>query len=232
MEWCRFQDAAWIRVSLLPFADESSVSVCRLVKKVALPMIPRRLPHAPLQVDLAPDFIRSLRMHQARVSITASAVRGYQQGTVARARLHLATQLRLGAFRVGGERAFASRLDDATDELCRVLPVRSRSWGVARKLLNIYLRDCSYCRFLCQHYRLVQVEHFLEVPLDSIVAKGLRLAADRTNAGLLVPRWNSVKRLSREDSTAFQHAARALAASRGLARVHLDVVLWGDRDEP
>jgi len=103
------------------------------------------------------------------------------------------------------------------------------SWGLARKLLNIYIRDCVYSRMLCAHYRLESIEPFLEVPLDSFVAKGLIAASNDLGQSRCLPAWKTIKGLSREHSDRYQEFASELAQSRGHARVHLDVLLWGAR---
>lgn len=105
-----------------------------------------------------------------------------------------------------------------------------RSWRLARKLLNIYIRDCVYSRLLCAHYRLEAIEPFLEVPLDSFVAKGLTAEAMERGQTRRLPKWSTIKGLERAESDLYQAFASELAAERGHARIHLDVVLWGARD--
>jgi len=41
---------------------------------------------------------------------------------------------------------------------------------MARKLLNIYLRNALYSTYLREAFELDTAEHLYEVPLDSIVA--------------------------------------------------------------
>jgi hypothetical protein len=96
---------------------------------------------------------------------------------------------------------------------------------VARKLLNIFLRDASYTTYLKDAYSLDLGEHNYELPLDSITAKRLRAEASE---GAL-PRWRGVKHLTPEESDILQAAAATIAASRGIARIHLDAYWWGNR---
>jgi hypothetical protein len=96
------------------------------------------------------------------------------------------------------------------------------SWGLARKVLNIFLRDCYYNGLLMNTYKLKSAERFFEVPLDSVVAKALKAGQPR---GALPP-WRGVKHLSPEDSARFQEAALALCRSWNIARVHLHTFLW------
>jgi len=92
-----------------------------------------------------------------------------------------------------------------------------------------YIPDCVYSRILCAHYRLEQIEPFLEVPLDGIVGVALVKAACDCGQLRRLPRWRTIKGLTREDSDTYQAFASELAEEKGLARVHLDVVLWGAR---
>jgi hypothetical protein len=113
-------------------------------------------------------------------------------------------------------RLFARRLEAATRQLQAALPRRAASWGVARKLLNIFLRDCLYNTYLTKAYGLKRAERYFEVPLDSITAGHLR---DKVPE---LPRWRGVKYLTPEVSAAYQTAAQFIADRRDIARVHLD----------
>jgi hypothetical protein len=98
---------------------------------------------------------------------------------------------------------------------------------VARKLLNIYLRDCVYSAHLRSAYSLGQIEPFCEVPLDSITAKKLRGSAD----GAALPAWPGVGRLTPTVSAHYQAVATQIARARKLRVVHLDAFWWSeDRD--
>ena len=184
------------------------------------------------------DFVLALRRHQARVSITQPTVRSQGAGTLHAAWAFLSSDLDLRRLRTSSERKYLVRLDDATVAFAKRLgPPKSRggarssgSWGLARKLLNIYIRDCVYSRLLCAHYRLEAIEPFLEVPLDSFVAKGLIAEATTRGQTRRLPRWSTIKGLERAESDLYQAFASELAAERGHARIHLDVVLWGARD--
>jgi hypothetical protein len=83
---------------------------------------------------------------------------------------------------------------------------------------------------LCAHYRLERIGPFLEVPLDSFVAKGLIAASNELGQTRRLPAWKTIKGLSREESDRYQAFASELAEERGHARIHLDVVLWGARE--
>jgi hypothetical protein len=132
--------------------------------------------------------------------------------------------LRLGDFGTTDERAFAQRLELATGGLREILPKAARNWGLARKLLNIFLRDSLYTVYLTTEHGLDVAEPFLEVPLDSITAKRIRGKVPT------VPRWPGVKHLDPSISAAYQQAALSLARQYGVARVHLDTYWWGARE--
>lgn len=156
------------------------------------------------------------------MAVSASAARGQRApGLVEAARRYLAV-LPLRQFGVSREEVFRSRLDRATQRLTAALPGRGRSWGVARKLLNIFLRDALYTSYLRDRFRLGASEQFYELPLDSITAKRLR----REVAAGQLPRWKGVKYLIPEVSQQYQTAAAAIAIARGIARAHLDAYWW------
>ena len=80
-------------------------------------------------------------------------------------------------------------------------------------------------RILCAHYRLEQIEPFLEVPLDGIVGGALVKAACDCGQLRRLPRWRTIKGLTRKDSATYQAFASEFAEEKGLALVHLGVVL-------
>ena len=99
------------------------------------------------------------------------------------------------------------------------MPARSRSWGRARKALNIFLRNVLYNRYLSGAYSLSSIEQYLEVPLDSYV--GIALAGVPEGSGL--PKWSSVIGLTAEASEEYQTVARRVAKRKRTAPVHLDL---------
>jgi hypothetical protein len=131
--------------------------------------------------------------------------------------------------RAHSERAYLRRLDSATDDLRRRLRGKARTFGLARKVINIYMRDCVYSRYLHAAHRLDPIEPFLELPLDGIVGRRLWKVPRDSGYAPGLPRWTSIRALTREDSDRYQAFARKWAATRKLARVHLDVGLWGAR---
>jgi hypothetical protein len=121
--------------------------------------------------------------------------------------------------------AYGATLDEWTDQLKSKFPEGGRYWGVARKCLNIFMRDASYSVHLCEKYpRLKLLEHVLEVPLDSYTANGLLHEEGAAKFGL--QRWNTIIRLTREENRRFQQWALVVAEREGVARVHLDLIYF------
>jgi hypothetical protein len=120
---------------------------------------------------------------------------------------------------------YQAALDNWTDQLKLVFPEGGRYWGVARKCLNIFMRDASYNAHLCEKYpRLKHLEQVLEVPLDSYTAKGL-LAEDGATANGL-KRWESIIGLTPDENRKFQQWAHIVAARQNISRVHLDLLYF------
>ena len=44
-----------------------------------------------------------------------------------------------------------------------------------------------------------------------------------------LPKWSSIRALTRKQSALYQGFARELTADRGYSRMHLNVVIWGER---
>lgn len=171
-------------------------------------------------------FLRIIQNHTARVAITASATRKQGKG-VRQTAYEFMAELPLRPFGTGNPHLFAARLNSVTLRLLSRLPRRCRKrWGLARKLINIFLRDALYTTYLAKAYRLHRAAAFYEVPLDSIVAKKLRALCrdDHLN------RWKSLRSLERSASRQYQRAAATLATKHGINRVDLDAWLWADRD--
>jgi len=167
-------------------------------------------------------FLRTVQSRTARVAIGASTVRGRgNTGTVAASRQFLRS-LPLQRFALTQLGRFAAELDRTTDDLRAALPRNAQHWGLARKILNVFLRDCLYTTYLSEAYQLQRAENFLELPLDSITARQLQLVAGR---GVL-PRWPGVRHVTPDVSAQFQAVAAKEAKARKIARAHLDALWW------
>lgn len=168
------------------------------------------------------EYIRYLKERQASTSVGASTARGMgPKGTIQIARMFLA-DLDLKRFQKKSKTALLKELEITTVLLSAALPKKARRWGSARKFLNIFLRGCVYNKYLCSYYKLNIVEPWLEVPLDSHVAKGLKKNAGRGK----LPRWPGVINLTPYDSGKFQEFASVLAQADCVNRVDLDLRFW------
>lgn len=173
------------------------------------------------------DFLKIVQSRAARVAISPSTVRGQGHAGVCKAARRFLCQLDLTLFAVANAEHFERALDLSTMRLQRALPSTARKWGLARKILNVFLRDCLYTTYLEKAHRLRRSERFYELPLDSITVGELKR---RTGRGGL-PVWRGVIHLTRDLSHVLQEAASAEARKQGLARVHLDALWWSfDRD--
>jgi len=169
------------------------------------------------------QLTRKLQKRIANTSIGASTARNMgPEGTIAAAREYLG-KMNLRRFSKPTETEFMAQLNGATTIFLRYLPIEASSyWGAARKFLNIFLRGVFYNRFLCEEYALYSIEPWLEVPLDSHVARGLRSEL----GGSDLPRWKTVIGLTPEVSKIYQMFAGQVARRKGTYRVHLDLIYW------
>lgn len=168
------------------------------------------------------SFNKIIQSRTARIAVGPSAVRGKGHAGVAKAAREKLKSLDLVPFGTKNAGEFEAALNKATEELKQSLPAGARRWGLARKVLNIFLRDCAYTRYLADAYRLKRADVHYELPLDSITAKALKRAAGR---GAL-PTWPGVKHVTPELSAIYQRAAQKEAAQHGIVRMHLDALWW------
>ncbi len=171
------------------------------------------------------DFIKTVQLKVAVSAISPSALRAQGKGVLKATRDFLAG-LSLARIPKSSPKLFNNWLDRQTKALLDELPIRNRPWGAARKALNLFLRDVLYNKYLSRQFGFQKIEPWLEIALDSIVAKGLK-----RHAGIRkLPAWPGMKRLTPKVSDQFQNAAIEHARSEGMDRVHLDMYLWlGDR---
>lgn len=170
---------------------------------------------------MAGCLIDSIQRFVATTSVGASTVRGSPRGTADKARAFL-TKLQLQQFGVEHESEFQWHLDEATKQLKKRLPRGRRDWALSRKILNIFLRYAFYNHYLRKQYNLHLAESLFEVPIDSVVAKELRKAFPRKTFSP----WPGLKELDPKRHAEYQDRAKVLAHKCGIARVHLDAVLW------
>jgi hypothetical protein len=173
---------------------------------------------------LPDDILAALQCRAARASLGASSMRGAGSRGVVGAGREFLSDLDLSRFSTPSERQFGSALDRATEGLIRAFPRSARHWGLARKGLNLFLRECLYTVYLRDAYNLGVAESLFEVPLDSFSGRALREASLQP-----LPRWQTVRGLEKTVSDEFQRVAARLGRELGIARVHLDAVWWGQR---
>lgn len=169
------------------------------------------------------DFITTLQRKVAFTAVGPSALRGQGKGVLWTSQDFLA-QISLTRVPKSSAKRYQLWLDRQTELLLNSLPIKNRPWGAARKAINLFLRDALYNKYLSKQFKLQSIETWLEVPLDSAVAKGLKLHSNRGE----LPRWPGLKNLKPNISEAFQVFASKQAILKGIARVHLDMYLWLD----
>jgi len=176
--------------------------------------------------QLTSEILRALQARAARSALGPSSMRGAGSRGVVEAGRPVLRGMDLRRFSTSNQRKFASELDRATDGLLRSFPRSARHWGLARKGVNIFLRDCLYTVYLREAFGLAVAEPFFELPLDSLTGHALHAATpDR------LPRWRTVRGLDKPISDEFQSVAADIARVRGIARVHLDAIWWGQRND-
>jgi hypothetical protein len=155
-----------------------------------------------------------LQRHLAWCAVAPTTLRGMLAVGGRRLVCNYLSGIDLTALRDG---VFPPLLDRWSDELSGRLDQR---WGPARKAINLFLRDVTYNVWLRDAHSLPGIEAALELPLDGVIMSAIR-RLDSTG----LPKV-SVIGLTRELSEGYQQAAAGIAAAKGIARVHLDVVLW------
>jgi len=168
------------------------------------------------------DFIGVMQHYVAEITLSSSTLRNQGASGVIRSARQFLAALDLTTFSAAERALFEGRLDQCTANLVEALPEGARHWGSARKALNLFLREALYNRYLCQAFHLDALEPWLEVPLDSVVAHGLKALSPRGS----LPQWTGLKGLTKDRSDPFQLRAQQIADDWGVARVHLDAYLW------
>ncbi len=167
------------------------------------------------------NFISTVCHMVAVTSVGPSALRGQGKGVLKVSQGFLAS-LSLECIPSSCEGEFRSWLDRQTKILLDKLPITGRPWGAARKALNLFLRDILYNKYLSSEFEIEMIEPWLEVPLDSAVARGLKSEAGRGR----LPQWPGLKNLNSDASYTYQNFAATYANSLDVERVHLDMYLW------
>ena len=158
----------------------------------------------------------------ANISVGSSTVRGQPKRTVKIAREYLKSINLRDFSRINNEEEFNHLLDVHTNKLREELP--SKSWGIARKILNLFLFQTSHDIFLNRRYSLDKLIPYLEVPLDNPNAKKLKIFAGLDGVKL---EWKNIYSLEPEISAKFQKYAKNYAIKTyQCERCYLDIYWW------
>ena len=175
------------------------------------------------------EFIKSLQRRTAQISVGASAIRNQgASGLIDCCRYYFENSIDLKEFRKNlKSKKYIGYLDSCTFELVDSFPENGKSWGAARKGLNLFFREVIYNKYLSDYLNMpidfkenLKMIEYLEVPLDRYVAHGLISKSSQ------LPKWTSIKDLTPEISEKYQYFAMEYAISKGLVRVHLDLEFW------
>jgi hypothetical protein len=173
------------------------------------------------------EWLESVREHFAKASVGSSTLRSQvNAGGVEAARNFLKKKILLTNLENISEKDFSQFLNTKTKSLSKILtrPDNNQpNFGAARKVINIFLRLCAMNKDLHRDFKLVKVERFLEVPLDSYVVKGID-----ANYGSSFARGFTIKNLKPKANTEIQNAAKEIAFKMNLHRYELDVLFWGN----
>jgi|GEM_PF-4970062 hypothetical protein len=114
-------------------------------------------------------LIKVLCERTGDVTAGTTVLRGTGKGVRKNAKKFLMDLHRVDPQKFSGcktEAQFKALLDKKTIELKGTLPDKAKkNWGVARKMLNLYLRDMLYYRYLCSHFGFCHLENGLKYRL-------------------------------------------------------------------
>ena len=120
------------------------------------------------------------------------------------------------------ENEIKALLDSYTSKLKQKItkPIQSEHWGMCRKAINLYLRDCYYNKTLNEHFNLDKVANSLETPIDSFAMKAL---AKYTS----FVKKSAIKALDKNTHQEWQKAAKTFAQANKLPnRVDTDLIIY------
>jgi hypothetical protein len=162
------------------------------------------------KAGMSRKFYQLVQKRVAETTIGASSLRHQGNSGVVKAARKYLRELIIRDFVTTNPDNFQRVLNKRTEELRLSLPKGAQNWGTARKSLNLFLREALYNHYLSDHLNLTAIEHWLELPLDKYVAAGVR-EYDQS-----LPKWRSIKGLTKEESDKYQAAAQEIANEKGL----------------
>ena len=96
-----------------------------------------------------------IQRFEAFTAIGASTVRNQGAPGVVNATRKFLSEMDLRSFGAKNKDDFTEALECKTNALQRTLPEPAASWGLARKALNVFLRDCLYNHYLRRDFHLI-----------------------------------------------------------------------------
>ena len=175
------------------------------------------------------NLINKMQRRIAQISVGASTLRNQgAKGIIEICRNYFENSIELKEFKKElKSKNYKKYLDRNTMELLDRFPKNGKSWGAARKGLNLFFREVVYNFYLANHLEISAVEEEnrkiltrLEVPLDKDVATGL---IDKFPE---LPKWKSIRKLTEKESQIYQETAFKYAEKLQLPRIHLDLEFW------
>lgn len=171
---------------------------------------------------LLPD-IKKVQKRVVYSSIGSSTLRNQGEKGVSEAAQKFLIEVNLAEFKdIENLTDYLKMLDNLTNDLSEKFPGRAKgNWGAARKALNVFMEDAFYNKFLDAEYDLDKLGPFLEVPIDSYVAKRLKKGSINKT-----PAWRGIKNLTPADNMKWQEIALEVAKKPGILRIYLDLEYW------
>ncbi len=168
-----------------------------------------------------------IELHQKRIGKTCissnSILSNMYSGFLRKfhANLHLIIDLKAISI-CKNELEFNALLDSYTSKLKQKVakPVNAEHWGICRKAINLYLRDCYYNKALNEHFGLDKVASYLETPIDGFAMKAL---AKYTS----FVKKSAIKAIDKNTHQEWQKAAKTFAQTNKLPnRVDADLIIY------
>ena len=174
-------------------------------------------------------LINLIQERIANISVGSSTVRGQPKKTKEIVINYLKKSINLNEFSdIKDESQFKILLDNHTDSLKEQIP--SKSWGITRKVLNIFLFQVSHDIFLNKKYGLDKIIPYLELPLDNPNAKKLKEEFAKSEGKKLD--WKNIKSLKPNVNKEFQEYAQRYAKKEyNCERCYLDVYWWRSEEK-
>ena len=157
----------------------------------------------------------------ANRSVGASALRGQPPKTIEITREFL-KKIDFNLFKeVSSEQDFLNKLNEQTSLLGESIP--SKSWGMSRKALNLFLFESAHDTVISEEYSLKHLIPFFELVLDNPNAK--RLLELAKNKGINL-NWKNIKSLTKEENFHLQQFAKEVSKEKDYERCYLDLEYW------